>query len=504
MLFCNKINMGKILSKFILLFLIVGLVYFIFDFFQIKTTKADIEPDEVTGWAWFGANCTDINELTRNDMLCDTGTTNPIGWISFNSRNPEITCGNISYGVKVDYTTGEISGAAWIGIGEDSNYNDCTTTENTIGWLYFDADKDASVDDTPSCGNEGYPDGDCFPAKIINNEIQGWAPIISKNDTGSSTIITWVRFKGDKYSVRINSDGKISTNPNEHYAWSGKGNEGGLGWIDFSSSSFSPGVKFPPLSPTNNPPSVNLEHPDVSEIYCGVNPGLGKIYFKWRYTDSDGDMPSQFKIKVKDVSTNNVVLERIINNPSCNDTDPGSGFSCDYIEEVSVGIDLQYGKNYNWLVIGYDSEGAGSGWVNGSDFDTPLHSLPWPDFQVPPTIRVGNVITFTDTSKCYTAGGSEYNCKENSNNRYEWDFNNDGTIECDSASNPACRGDATTTYSSVGSYTVTLKITDNVGFCLFSHSVSVKMQSPDWREVPPVSWFRNFFASIVNFFRDFF
>ena len=180
----------------------------------IKEAKTEID-NFVMGWGWIGANCTEPNETSCG------ATTSPVGWISLNSNNPGITCRNINYGVRINNSTGEISGSAWIGIGENNIYNDCNTNENTLGWLYFDSN------DTPSCGQDGYPSDYCFPAKVVGNEVQGWAPIISKDNNGQQIIVTWVRFKGSNYRVFINND-KL-----EGYAWSGWGKDGGLGWIKF-------------------------------------------------------------------------------------------------------------------------------------------------------------------------------------------------------------------------------------------------------------------------------
>jgi ribosomal protein L23 len=210
----TKTNSIKIIIS---LFLLVSVIYFVY----LKEAKTQTGLLSVKGWAWIGADCTDPNEAS-----CGLKTS-PIGWVSLSSDNPEIRCNTIPYGVKIDPSRGEISGAAWIGVGANDNYADCNTDEKTVGWLYFDTNI------TPPCGQGGYPSDYCFPAKVVENEIQGWAPIISKDSVGNQIIVTWVRFKGNNYRVTLNND-KL-----EGYAWSGSnsgGSSGGLGWIKFLGS----------------------------------------------------------------------------------------------------------------------------------------------------------------------------------------------------------------------------------------------------------------------------
>jgi hypothetical protein len=206
----SKVNSIKIIISALILFVL--LVYFSY----LKEGKTQANLVSLEGWGWIGADCVDANESS-----CDL-TTLPVGWISLNSNNPEITCKNITYGVNINPSTGEISGSAWIGVGEDDITTDCNKTENTVGWLDFDSNQ------TPTCGQNGYPSDYCFPAKLVGTEIQGWAPIISKDHQGNTTTVTWVRFKGNNYRVQVNSDNTVTG-----YAWSGWGKDGGLGWIYF-------------------------------------------------------------------------------------------------------------------------------------------------------------------------------------------------------------------------------------------------------------------------------
>lgn len=203
--------------KFINLFITL----FISLFIAVNFTNGASE-DFPVKWAWIGADCT-------NEVDCGEKTP-PVGWISFDSRNVNAQCAT-SYKVTVDYQTGDISGYAFIGVGEDADYTSVNCSENSVGWLSFDSNE------TPPCGSSGYPSDYCFPARLERVtdgwEISGWAPIVSKDAQGNQTIVTWVRFKGSNYVVKIKDNKTISTNINEYWAWSGKGSEGGLGWIKF-------------------------------------------------------------------------------------------------------------------------------------------------------------------------------------------------------------------------------------------------------------------------------
>jgi hypothetical protein len=231
----SKANLIKTIIS--VLVLLVSLVYFSY----LKEGKTQANLVSLEGWGWIGADCTDPNENS-----CEL-TTLPVGWISLSSNNPEITCKNITYGVNINPSTGEISGSAWIGVGENDNYTDCNTTENTIGWLYFD-----STD---------YPDslcsGDCFPAKLVGQEIQGWAPIISKDTQGNTTTVTWVRFKGNNYGVTFDPN----TRKLSGYAWSGGGKDGGLGWI-----------KFLAAVPTTSQATLNVQSSPITGVSITANP----------------------------------------------------------------------------------------------------------------------------------------------------------------------------------------------------------------------------------------
>ncbi len=160
----------------------------------------------------------------------------------------------------------------------------------------------------------------------------------------------------------------------------------------------------------------------------------------------------------------------------------------------------KHNTTYHWVVRVKDSHNNWSEWSVATPFSTPLHTYPSPDFShQPQSPSVGEVITFTDKSTCYNPLNEPYLCKINLGNRYQWDFEDNG-IDCDSNINPACRGNTTTTYPTPGNYTVRLYVTDDVGICNTSTSMTTQLPLPEYKEVPPVIWLKKILLAFLNFF----
>lgn len=124
---------------------------------------------------------------------------NTIGWISFNSSNPNAGGGN--YSVK-EASDGTLSGHAW---------------SSSIGWISFNS-SDVS----------GCPSGVCVAKVQSNGDITGWARVLSANGSGGWS--GWISFSGTvrgggSYGAKQSSGGSWSD-----FAW---GNNV-VGWIGFS------------------------------------------------------------------------------------------------------------------------------------------------------------------------------------------------------------------------------------------------------------------------------
>lgn len=119
------------------------------------------------------------------------------------------------------------------------------------------------------------------------------------------------------------------------------------------------------------------------------------------------------------------------------------------------------------------------------------HPAPRPSFEVTPLIAAlpaggSALVNFTDKSTCYTYSGgnlSSYDCKTDVVNSYSWDF--DDTNNTNACTSPnVCHS-----YTVVDTYSPTLKITDDIGFCISDGTATVKVKKPsnvpEWKEITP-------------------
>ena len=449
---------------FLFAFVLMGSAVLVFlgYFGQRETVQAD-SGDNVLGWAWIGADCTDPTEVGCGAL------TNPIGWISFNDINPEITCAGVSYGVNIDYDAvnpdDSITGSAWVGVGENSDYTDCNATENTIGWLYFDyPGVDWPVGVLPSYD---------FSAKVVGNEIQGWVPIISKDHNGNQTIVTWVRFKGSNYSTKINSDGTVGTVAGtDHYAWANYGSEGGLGWIDFSP--VNGGIQLPLL---NQPP--------VAAISCdnsGCLPTTGCIGYSVNF-DSDYNCIMTFQNSSSDpegsgdIATSRWSMERKSDGVETQflNCSPGNPFCLWTPQPLSVGIytvtftltdsaSHSRSATIDPFIVKQEAE---------SDFMCSFDDISWENCENL-EILLGHAVYLKDDPSL--ANHSSPSQDGSSIDSRVWQCNG---VPFDSGNNP--HPSITFNVSSIK-----LIITDNIGrMSSKAYNIVTEMALPEWREASP-------------------
>jgi PKD repeat protein len=131
----------------------------------------------------------------------------------------------------------------------------------------------------------------------------------------------------------------------------------------------------------------------------------------------------------------------------------------------------------------------------GPQFKTPSHPYPIPDFNFKPEKpTVNQVVQFFDQSQCFDTPGTT-TCSILTGDSFFWIFEK-GNPSSSTNQNP------TTTFSSVGTFSVTLKVTDSSGYsCTTSKSLQTTYPLPFWREIPPLFFkMRNFLASLIRFF----
>ena len=420
-----------------------------------------------------------------------------IGWISFNSTdcdpngdgNPSdgpaeciepgrdyVTNPIPSYGVNINEITGDFSGFAW---------------SEHIGWIMFDP-----PGPYPFCPATTCPDGSPnYPARLdfATRKVTGWARACAGTVNGDCNSATrtdgwdgWILLGpivkgGTDYGVWIDFD--VSPAQFRNWAWG----EEVVGWISFNDSNTGGPIDYQVITtlslPNESPSAINLSVTQGNYCFSPQPP----IYLSWEYSDPDDvppgtDPQSAYQVQVDDNSD--------FSSPEI-DSGKVSSSSNSYAP-----IGLSYNTTSYWRVMVWDSNDTPSDdWIVYQDdvpppesFTTPLHAYPWPDFtHSPQNPAAGEVVQFTDTSTCWDATQSSYSCKNNVNNPYQWDFEDDGTIDCDSNIDPNCRGDVTHIYDVAGNYTVKLSVTDDIGTCTGAGDtpVGVTLPLPKWREIPP-------------------
>ena len=204
----------------------------------------------------------------------------------------------------------------------------------------------------------------------------------------------------------------------------------------------------------NQPPIISdLIVADSSSLtYCS-NPAH---YFSWNYSDPDGDDESKYEFQVFKKDNDLLIFSKVIENPTANN------------QVVSVSDYMAYNTTYYWRVKVYDSEGADSGWITGSDFATEKHQYPLIDFSwLPSSPSQDEEIVFTDESTVY--GGVLKSV-------WSWLFS-DGIPASSSQQAPTAQ------FNSIEDQQVTLQVTDSDGYsCSISKTVSMQLSLPGWQE----------------------
>ncbi len=223
--------------------------------------------------------------------------------------------------------------------------------------------------------------------------------------------------------------------------------------------------------PNQSPTATNLTVTSLD--YCTYSLPTS---FSWNFSDPDaGDVQEYYQVQI----------------------DNNSGFSSIEIDSGKVyspsgaymASGFSYNTTYYWRLKVWDSRGADSGWVSGSSFSTPLHKCPNPDFTWSPfspsideIIQLCSVQTgvcATNQSTCYDASNNPISC---SGKTFLWTLPSEAefaTTSVASTENPQIR------FIDSGNYTVTLKITDDVGSCSQSHQIQATLPLPEWEETTP-------------------
>jgi hypothetical protein len=384
-----------------------------------------------------------------------------IGWISFNCTNDHDentagvqTCtamGGADYGVNIDNLTGAFFGFAW---------------SSNIGWIKFN----------PA---GPYPEAPLSPATLdfATNQVSGWARACAGAANPDCTGGTnpdaggwdgWIKMRGvsANYGVSWNSSTKEFTG----FAWGSDV----IGWLSVNCSDL--GVcgtsNYKVTADINTPPSASGLSILVGD-YCAVPSHV----LSWIFSDpEDGSTQTSYELQA-DNNADFLSPEVSVSG--------GSGTSYTVIVAVSPGANqLAYNTTYNWRVKVFDSDGADSGWVNGTSFGTKQHLYPDSNFTFSPTVpSQGEKITFTQASTCYSITNSAISCPAVATN-YSWDFD----YETPPFTQDAIGQTATTTYSNTSVHTVALDTADaDANTCRGTQNVTPKRPLPKFKETAPSS-----------------
>lgn len=456
-----------ILISIIIIFLAIG-------FLVVKKTKA-APGDNVFGWAW-----------SEN-----------IGWISFNCYNDYglgmeghcIADGyNSDYGVHIDPATGNFSGYAWAGGGEDTYFG---TPAATIGWIkldpvgpYPEAPNWPACLDLPDAGQICDGEGD--------NTVSGWARAYRAIEPEGQTLggwTGWIKLKGiaddsSPYGLQLD----IISEEFQNWAWGGGGtNEKAavIGWISFNCANRGVcGAATVEGGPSDYKVTSTLnESPNqpgsLSETwdYCDfggvqvVNTNTS-IILNWQYSDSEGDFQTAYEIWVDDninfpdPKFNNLVEHTPLSGPDFSYT---LYLAAD--EEGDWLAQLAWGAAYYWKVRVRDEEGGWSDWSVTDSFTMPAHAYPKPDFSwIPLSPIPGEPVAFTNETTFYNGESS-----------YSWTFQ-DGDPDTFIEKDPP-----PVTFSPAGDKQVTLTATDSAGYSCppREYTIIVSFHLPTWREITP-------------------
>jgi hypothetical protein len=228
--------------------------------------------------------------------------------------------------------------------------------------------------------------------------------------------------------------------------------------------------------------------------HCSIQ-GLSIPIFQWTYSDPGGN--PQLASQVKVYGEANLDTGELSCPATCTSYHP----SYEWIND-----NLEWGQTYNWQVRVKNNQGIWSDWSSLNSFTMPSHAYPWPDFShTPPIPRTEETVSFIDSSECYSSSGNDkYSCQAGEEFiQYQWDFDYGEEFTVDSTN----KGNTTTTYSAPGSYEVRLKIIDSTlspsGYCISGGDspVGSTLPLPEWKEISPISWLKNFFASLSEFLK---
>jgi hypothetical protein len=356
-----------------------------------------------------------------------------------------------------------------------------------VGWIDF-------------APTSGYPAGNPQTAAHYNSvtgQITGWAKILSLGDDG------WLKMRKDAsgigevdYGVSINSSGDFSG-----WAWNG----GGIGWVSFNAKDCDTNgnnfldiacggddttityIDYKVHADLNQPPTTTgLTAPNWNYSNACFTEAR-QAFLRWTFSDSDsGASQSAYQVIVDDDSDFG---------SSIVDTNKTSGAATQY---NLTSANLSYNTAYYWKVKVWDDKDVASDWIeynavsdtdnndeNNLTFTTYLHEFPDVYFSwLPEKPSQDENVTFSDvdledsrTSYYIASSPSSPTDCNSSNCNFNWTIQDASEVNVADKQNPIYK------FTSSGSKSAALKVTDGDGYyCDKTQAVQVNVALPTWKE----------------------
>ncbi|RLC33539.1 MAG: hypothetical protein DRZ76_04225, partial [Candidatus Nealsonbacteria bacterium] len=214
--------------------------------------------------------------------------------------------------------------------------------------------------------------------------------------------------------------------------------------------------------------------------------------FHWNYSDPDGNPQTAYEIEVDDDSAFtapkfNHLVDLAATSYALDLTRDDDS---DWISE------LEWDATYFWRVRVKDNQGNWSEWSNSDSFKTPKHAYPWPDFDWEPLEPIQGEVVIFDPDASETFGGTNIST-------YSWNIveGNGSFVDGTSPNSqyPHIIFDAET-----NKVALTITDTDDYSCTCTKEEITAQLPLPEYKEVPPIMWFKRIFLAVVKFFNGWF
>jgi len=407
-----------------------------------------------------------------------------IGWISFNNTTSGAAT---NYGVHIDPITGNFSGHAW---------------SSNIGWIRFDApgpfptlpNYSARVDRDGTLSGCGATGRICGWARACAGTVGGDCVSATRTDGWDGWILLGPIATAPGDGVRLIQEGGISVV--RGYAWGGEV----IGWMSFNcldgGNCAVSNYRVTTTFVLNRPPVVT--NPTSAIDYCAhlrspqVATGTALI-LNWTYSDTDGDPQRRYEIQIRRDNNN---FADSLNNSVITVTSSVPAHTVDRGTDPAFWDPPRpfFNTTFHWRVRSHDGN-FWSEWAATSFLVAQTHPSPLAIFShLPERISINEVVTFRSQNREGTIISQTY---DGTTPIFRWDFVGG------SPSLVTSTAMTTTTFTTVGERSTTLRVTDGGGrFCVFSRAITVVPPLPEWREIPPFGRLRIFLAGIASHWRE--